>query len=166
MKSTSQCSLVNDKTKKWLVKSLLGPLAWLHGKFGPPSYSHLIILSRPNFFLSCYNNDPFLLPSLFSLLQIVIELEIMWTVCSPDHFLLWPWLQLYARYSLFIQAKHWVERVSVCARLACRQTYVFYFAKVIQPRGKVLHNRPRKMYDTITSARQLALNLAAFLCGL
>lgn len=165
MKSTSHCSLVDDKMKKWRVKTLLGPLAWLHRKFGPPLNSHLIIPSGPTF-LSLVNNDPFLLPSFFSLLQIVIALEIVWPVCSSDHFL--SWLRSRAICSIFVAnpSKTPEQRVSVWARLACWQTYVFYFAKkVIQPRGKVLHNRPRKMYDTITSARQLTLNLAAFLHG-
>lgn len=38
-------------------------------------------------------------------LQIVMELEIVWTVCTSVDFLP-PWLQLYAGYSWSIQAKH------------------------------------------------------------
>lgn len=165
MKSTSQCSLVDDKVKKWDVKSLLGPLAWLHRKFGPPLYSHLIILSRPTFLSLVITTTLFFSPPSF----LFCKLWLSWKLCglsaAPTTFS----CGRDCSYMLDIPCsskQNTEQRVGVCACLACWQTYVFYFAKVIQPRGKVLHNRPRKMYDTITSARQLALNLAAFLCGL
>lgn len=165
MKSTSQCSLVDDKVKKWDVKSFLGPLAWLHRKFGPPLYSHLIILSRPTFLSLVVTTTLFFSPPSF----LFCKLWLSWKLCGLSAALTTFSCGCDCSYMLDIpcSSKHNTEqRVSVCACLACWQTYVFYFAKVIQPRGKVLHNRPRKMYDTITSARQLALNLAAFLCGL
>ena len=63
--------------KKWHVKTLLGPLAWLHRKIGPPLNSHLIILSGPTF-LSLVNNDPFLLPSVF----LFYKLRLRWKLHS------------------------------------------------------------------------------------
>lgn len=77
--------------------------------FGPILKSPPYYPERSNFSLLYVNNDPFLLPLFFSLLQIVIALEIVWPVCSSDHFLSWPRLQLHARYSQLIQAKHRAE---------------------------------------------------------
>lgn len=121
--------------KKWRVKMLLGPLAWLHCTFGPPLNSHLIILSDPTF-LSLVNNDPFLLPSFFSLLQIVTALEIAWPVCSSNHFLSWPWLQLYAWYSQLIQAKHRVESQHMCSLGLLTNISFLFRQKWYSPEGK------------------------------
>ncbi len=122
--------------KKWRVEALLGPLAWLHRKFGPPLNSHLIILSAPTF-LSLVNNDPFLLPSFFSLLQIAIALEIVWPVCSSGGFLSWPWFVAICWRFGADPSKTWRKRVSVCACLGLVTNIRFLFLqKWYSPEGK------------------------------
>lgn len=124
---------------------------WPTLKF-PPNYPE-----RSNFSL-VKQRPPFFSTLFLSPLQTLIALEAVWLVCSSDHF---PLLAAIAAICwIFIQAKHKSrESVYVLTWPADKHTF-FIFAKVIQPRGKVLHNRAKKMYDAGTSARQLTLNFS------
>lgn len=133
---------------------------WPTLKF-PPNYPE-----RSNFSLSCYNNDPFLLPpSFFSVFFFLSDCDCVGNCVACLQLGPLSVLAVIAAICSIIvvhpsKTPSGRESVYVLTWPADKHTF-FISPEVIQPRGKVLHNTPWKMYDTITSARQLTLNLAA-----
>lgn len=150
---------------------------WVHwldyiAKVGPPLNSHLIIPSGPTFLPPLVNNDPFLLPSVFSPAHIRITLETVRPVAAFFLSLGCDCTDMRAYATIFPDhpSKTWRRGPAmtvVCTRCGLLTNTHFWFCQrfLTEPRGNVLHDRLPKMYGSVTSGRQLGPNWAALLCS-
>lgn len=150
---------------------------WVHwldyiAKVGPLLNSHLIIPSGPTFLPPVVNNDPFLLSSVFSPEYIRITLETAQPVAAFSLPFGCDCIDIRAYATIFPDHPSKTQQrgramTVVCTRSGLLTNTRFWFRQhfLTEPQGHVLHDRPQKMYGSITSVRQLCPKWAALLCS-